>query len=75
MRLASDATRILRLGGCALAIGLLAACGGEPTWPGPPNYQPDVAYCYVTLADVDCFANPQPGQAYRLVGHAAIAPH
>lgn len=29
--------------------------------PGPP------VYCYSTLAEVDCYRTPQPGEAHRLV--------
>lgn len=29
--------------------------------PGPP------VYCYRTLAEVDCYRSPQPGEASRLV--------
>lgn len=55
---------------------LLAACADEPrTWPGGPAFQPDIAYCYVTLANVDCYANPQVAQEYRQVTRAIIAPH
>jgi hypothetical protein len=54
---------------------LLTACAEERAWPGDVAFQPDIAYCYVTLANVDCFANPDPGQQYRQVGRAVIAPH
>jgi hypothetical protein len=55
---------------------LLAACADEPrTWPGGPAFQPDIAFCYVTLANVDCYANPQVAQEYRQVTRAIIAPH
>jgi hypothetical protein len=57
----------------------LAACA-EPwpeqyTWPGGDPYVPELAYCYVTLANTNCYAEPQGGQAYRQVGRAAIAPN
>lgn len=54
----------------------LAACADEPrTWPGAISYQPDTAFCYVTLANVDCYGNPQYGQEYRQVTRAISAPH
>jgi hypothetical protein len=57
----------------------LAACA-EPwpeqyAWPGGDPYVPELAYCYVTLANTNCYAEPQAGQAYRQVGRAAIAPY
>jgi hypothetical protein len=60
-----------------LAAGALslAACAEPQTWPGGPAFQPEIAYCYVTLANVDCFANPQVAQQYRQVGRALAAPH
>ena len=54
---------------------LLVACAEPRTWPGAPTSQPELAYCYVTLANVDCYGNPEPGQAYRQVGRAVMAPH
>ena len=41
---------------------LLAACAAEPA--------PRLAarYCYRTLAEVDCHAQPLPGEATRKVG-------
>ncbi len=59
----------------AVSALALAACAEERTWPGPISYQPELAYCYVTLANVDCYGNPQPRQEYRQVGRAVIAPH
>jgi hypothetical protein len=60
----------------ALALGACAEPWPEAyTWPGQDPYIPELAYCYVTLGNVDCFADPQPGQAYRQVGRAIIAPH
>ncbi len=41
---------------------LLAACAAEP---GPGLV---VRYCYRTLAEVDCHAQPLPGEASRQVG-------
>lgn len=68
--LASKRSILLAAGGL-----LLAACAEERTWPGDVAFQPDIAYCYVTLANVDCFANPESGQHYRQVGRAVGAPH
>ena len=66
-------TRSMMIAGSAL---LLAACAEAPrTWPGGPAFQPEIAFCYVTLANVDCYANPQPRQGYRQVTRAIIAPH
>lgn len=31
-------------------------------------------YCYKTLADIDCYAQPQPGQEYRYVAPYAPVP-
>ncbi len=45
----------------AMAI-LLAACSAEP---GPDLV---ARYCYRTLAEVDCHAQPLPGEATRQVG-------
>lgn len=69
------------IAGALLAAGLIGGCnplsGFVPTQaellaagvlppadfpPGPP------AYCYRTLAEVDCYRAPQAGEAGRLVG-------
>ncbi len=42
-------------------VTLLAAC----TAPGP---ELAVRYCYRTLAEVDCYAQPLPGEGGRQVG-------
>ena len=69
------------LGKTLIAASLLTLAGcAEPwpeqyTWPGSDPYVPELAYCYVTLANVNCFAEPQEGQNYRQVGRAVIAPH
>ena len=62
-----------------VAMLTLGACA-EPWpeqygWPGGDPYVPELAYCYVTLGKTDCFADPQPGQTYRQVGRAVIAPN
>jgi hypothetical protein len=60
----------------ALALGACAEPWPESyTWPGQDPYVPELAYCYVTLAKTDCFADLAPGQNYRQVGRAVIAPH
>ncbi|MFN4283904.1 MAG: hypothetical protein ACK4NA_14805 [Alphaproteobacteria bacterium] len=59
----------------AASLTALAACAEPQPWPGSAAFQPDLAYCYVTLANVDCYANPQPRQGYRQVTRAIIAPH
>jgi hypothetical protein len=38
----------------------------------PPPEERDQVYCYRTLAWVDCYGNPQPGQANRYTGQANI---
>ncbi len=43
-------------------IALLGACGPEP---GPESA---ARHCYRTLAEVDCHAQPLPGEATRKVG-------
>lgn len=72
-RIRFNVTRSMIVAGCAF---LLAACADAPrTWPGGPAFQPEIAYCYVTLANVDCYANPQVAQDYRQVTRALSAPH
>lgn len=58
----------------ALASSVLAACARP--WPDgkPVADQPVVAHCYITLADVECYAAPQPGQEYRQMGKRATSP-
>jgi hypothetical protein len=41
---------------------LLGACGAEP------GLELAARYCYRTLAEVDCHAEPLPGEASRKVG-------
>lgn len=54
-----------------MAVGLaaLAACDGTPDAPlvGGVTLPDRPVYCYVTIADDDCYATPQPGQETRLV--------
>ncbi len=51
-----------RLFAAISVMALLGACGVEPV--------PALAarYCYRTLAEVDCHAQPLPGEATRKVG-------
>lgn len=70
-----------RLGKTLIAFATLAlgACA-EPWpmqygWPGGDPYQPELAYCYVSIAKTDCFGAPIPGQEYRQVGRGIAAPH
>ncbi len=51
-----------RLSAAILVTALLAACG-----PGP-GLEVAARYCYRTLAEVDCHAQPLPGEASRKVG-------
>lgn len=71
----------VRAAGLAL-LTALAACEGvgspaadqvsQPTSVLPPGVGYDPAtpglYCYRSLADVDCYREPQPGPPNRLVG-------
>ena len=56
------------------ASSVLAAC--VRPWPDgtPVAQEPVVAHCYITLAAVECFAVPQPGQEYRLIGARVTSP-
>ena len=56
------------------ASSVLAACARP--WPDgtPVDQEPVVAHCYITLAEVECYAAPQPGQEYRLMGTRATSP-
>ena len=58
----------------AVASLVLAACGRP--WPegAPVAQEPVVAHCYITLAAVECYAVPQPGQEYRLIGARVTSP-
>lgn len=47
----------------SLVLGL-AACASGP----PPPYLAQTSYCYVSLADVECYRAALPGESYRLVG-------
>ncbi len=46
-------------------IALLGACGPGGFEPGP---ELAARHCYRTLAEVDCHAQPLPGEATRKVG-------
>lgn len=47
----------------------LAACASEE--PRAAHVQ-ETSYCYVSLADVECYRYPVPGQYYRLVGNQPV---
>lgn len=70
-----------RLGKTMIAFTAFALCAcAEPWpmqygWPGSDPYQPELAYCYASIARTDCFATPVPGQEYRQVGRGVAAPH
>ncbi len=59
-----------------LAVGLLVLVACARPWPEgtPVAHEPVVAHCYITLAEVECFAAPQPGQEYRLIGARVSSP-
>ena len=54
----------------------LVVAGCARPWPEgtPVADQPVVAHCYITLAEKECFAAPQPGQEYRLIGARVTLP-
>ncbi len=58
----------------AVASSVVAGCA-QP-WPEgtPVAHEPVVAHCEITLAEVACFAAPQPGQEYRLIGARVTSP-
>ena len=51
-----------RLFAAFAVMALLGACGAEP------GLELASRYCYRTLAEVDCHAEPLPGEATRKVG-------
>lgn len=51
----------------SLVLGL-AACASEPAPPPAPVFTAETSYCYVSLADVECYRTALPGESYRLVG-------
>ncbi len=59
-----------------IAVASLAVAGCARPWTAGTELaqEPVVAHCYVTLADVECFALPQPGQEYRLMGARVTSP-
>jgi hypothetical protein len=61
MRIARALTLILPLAGCA------PAAPGAPLWLAEPG----LAWCYRTIADPDCYRQPQAGAERRLI---AVAP-
>ena len=54
-----------RLFAAISVLALLGACGLGGYEPGP---ELAARYCYRTLAEVDCHAQPLPGEATRKVG-------
>ncbi|MBW7849979.1 MAG: hypothetical protein H3C38_05740 [Rhodospirillales bacterium] len=48
-----------------LLLAGLSGCGGD---------KPAPIYCYRTLAAPDCYAQPQPGEAHRLIGYYGPPP-
>jgi hypothetical protein len=57
----------------------LAGCGGmSGLWSDSEAPQVSVTgeplYCYGTLADPDCYAEPQPGWEGRLIGYYGPKP-
>jgi len=60
----------LWIGCSAIAIAMLAGCSSDPE-PSAWRQTFGKVYCYRTLADPDCYAQPQP-RAGRLI---AVAPH
>ncbi len=54
-----------RLIAAVSVMALLGACGPGAFEPGP---ELAARYCYRTLAEVDCYAQPLPGEATRKVG-------
>ena len=56
------------------ASSVLAACARPGPEGAPVAHEPVVAHCYITLAAVECFAVPQPGQEYRLIGARVTSP-
>jgi hypothetical protein len=59
-----------------LAVASLAVAGCARPWSAGTEVaqEPVVAHCYITMADVECFAVPQPGQEYRLMGKRVTSP-
>ncbi len=55
-----------KLAGPVLLLGFLLALGGCAKHV--PETRLADRYCYRTLAEVDCFFAPQPGQEARRVG-------
>lgn len=68
-----------RAAGVAMMLAL-GACAGTQDYAMPRQTTtaatPLERYCYRTLAGVDCFAAPQPGEERRRVGYFdAPGPH
>lgn len=65
--------RVLGAVGVAMLLGACASLEpGDPFpgWSAPySTAAPAARYCYRTLAEVDCHAQPLPGEANRQVGY------
>lgn len=63
--------KCLRIGCSAIAIAVLVGCSSDPE-PSAWRQTFGKVYCYRTLADPECYAQPQPGAERRLI---AVAPN
>lgn len=59
-----------------IALGLLAGLGACAAPAPPPQvvYLTQPTYCYISLADRECYRAPVPGQGYRLAGTRPTEP-
>lgn len=62
----------LRAAGAAALVLLVAACTAVP--PPPPQAHAGPLYCYQSIADVTCYARPDPRDRARLVGYLGPPP-
>ena len=53
---------------------VMAAAGGLTGCGGDASATPQTAYCYRTLANVDCYTEPVPQDSRRLVGFIGPPP-
>ena len=53
---------------------VMAAAGGLTGCGGDTSAMPQTAYCYRTLANVDCYTEPVPQDSRRLVGFIGPPP-
>jgi hypothetical protein len=68
----------LRIASLLLPLSL-AGCGGLIDWsddttPPQASVTGEPIYCYGTLADPDCYAEPQAGAENRLIGYYGPKP-